>query len=292
MSIPVEVEPVQAKIERSTVTALYYYPVKSCAGIRLDEAEIVETGLRHDRELMIVESGSNEFLTQRELPRLALIHPYIEGNRVRLEAPGMASLEIEMTLEGWAEPGKVWKDTVEILDQGAEAADWLSEFLKTPVRLVRMAPGYRRRVNRDFALSPSDHVNFADGYQFLMISEESLADLNRRLPEPLPMNRFRPNIVIGGSGLSFAEDYVRRFRLGSLVFQAVKPCARCAITTTDQATGAVGKEPLKTLATFRHGPKGAMFGQNLIHENTGVLRLGDAVEVLQLQTPQKLNSWT
>ena len=290
MSIPVEVEPVRAEIERAAVTALYYYPVKSCAGIRLDAAEIVETGLRHDRELMIVESGSNEFLTQRELPRLALIHPYLEGSRLRLEAPGLSSLEIEMTFEGRAEPAKVWKDTVETLDQGAEAAGWLSEFLKTPVRLVRMAPGYRRRVNRDYALSPSDHVNFADGYQFLMISEESLADLNRRLPEPLPMNRFRPNIVIGGSGLPFAEDYVRRFRLGSLVFQAVKPCARCAITTTDQATGAVGKEPLKTLATFRHGPKGAMFGQNLIHESKGVLRVGDSVEVLQLQTPQKLNS--
>ncbi len=290
MTIASEVEPVQARIERATVTALYYYPVKSCAGNRLDEAEIVETGLRHDRELMIVKSGSNEFLTQRELPRLALIHPNIENNGVRLEAPGIAPLEIEMTLEGWAEPAKVWKDTVQALDQGADAAGWLSDFLKTPVRLVRMAPGYRRRVNQDFALSPSDHVNFADGYEFLMISEESLGDLNRRLAEPLPVNRFRPNIVIGGSGLPFVEDYVRRFRLGPVVFQAVKPCARCAITTTDQATAAVGKEPLKTLATFRRGPKGVMFGQNLIHENPGVLRVGAAVEVLQLQPPLKLNS--
>lgn len=290
MSIPVEVEPIQAQIEQATVTALYYYPIKSCAGIRLDAAEVVGTGLRHDRELMIVESGSNEFLTQRELPCMALIRPYIEGARLRLEAPGMSHLEIEMAFEGWSEPAKVWKDTVQTVDQGSPVADWLSDFMKTPVRLVRMAPNYLRQVNQEYALDPADHVNFADGYQFLIISEESLADLNRRLAEPLPMNRFRPNIVIGGSGLPFAEDYVRRFRLGSVVFQAVKPCARCVITTTNQATTVVGKEPLRTLATFRRGPKGVMFGQNLIHENTGVLRVGASVEVLQLQPPQNLNS--
>ena len=290
MSVTSEVEPVKAQVERATVTALYYYPVKSCAGIRLDEAEITETGIRHDRELMVVESGTNEFLTQRELPRMALIHPYIEGKNLRLTAPGMADLEIEMTFEGWAEPAKVWKVTVQALDQGVEAADWLSDFLKTPVRLVRMAPDYTRHVNPDYALQPGDHVGFADAYQFLLISEESLADLNRRLAEPLPMNRFRPNIVIAGSDLPFTEDYLRRFKLGSLVFQAVKPCARCAITTTNQATAAVSKEPLKTLATFRRGPKGVMFGQNLIHENTGRLRVGAPLEVLQLREPQKLKS--
>jgi uncharacterized protein YcbX len=290
MSVTSEVEPVQARLERATVTALYYYPIKSCAGIRLDEAEVIETGIRHDRELMVVESGTNEFLTQRELPRLALIHPYIEGKNLRLTAPGLADLEIEMTFEGWAEPAKVWKDTVQAIDQGPEVADWLSEVLKTPVRLVRMAPDYIRHVNRDYALQPGDRVGFADAYQFLMISEESLADLNRRLTEPLPMNRFRPNIVIGGSGVPFTEDYLRRFRLGSLVFQAVKPCARCAITTTNQVTTVVGKEPLKTLATFRRGPKGVMFGQNLIHENKGRLGVGAALEVLQLREPQKLNS--
>ncbi len=284
MTTPVQTEPVQAKINRATVTALYYYPIKSCAGIGLDEVTITETGILHDRELMVVETSSNEFLTQRELPHLALIQSYIQANRLRLEAPGMPELEIALVMKGPAEQAQVWKDTVRVLDQGREVAGWLSEYLKKDCKLVRMAPDFQRQVNQQYALSPDDQVNFADAYQFLLISEESLADLNQRLADPLPMNRFRPNIVINGSKLPFAEDYVRRFKSGSIIFQAVKPCARCVITTTDQATAKVSKEPLKTLATFRRGPNGGvMFGQNLIHENTGTLRVGAPVEVLELK---------
>lgn len=284
MTTPVQTEPVQAKINRATVTALYYYPIKSCAGIELDEATLTETGILHDRELMVVESDSTEFLTQRELPRMALIRPYIEEGRLRLAAPGMPELEIELVVEGAVEQARVWKDTVRVIDQGREVSGWLSNFLKKDCKLVRMAPDFQRQVNQQYALSPADRVGFADAYQFLMISEESLADLNRRLADPLPMNRFRPNIVISGSDLPFAEDYVRRFKLGSIVFQAVKPCARCVTTTTDQATAKVGKEPLKTLATFRRGSNGGvMFGQNLIHENTGTLRVGAPVEALEMQ---------
>jgi uncharacterized protein YcbX len=284
MTTPAHSNPVETQINRATVTALYYYPVKSCAGIRADSVQVTPTGIRHDRELMLVESGSNEFLTQRELPRMALVRPFIKENSLRLEAPGMPGLEIEMAVEGVSEQARVWKDTVRVVDQGREVARWFSDFLKKDCKLVRMVPGFTRQVNQNYALSPADRVGFADAYQFLIISDESLADLNRRLAEPLPMNRFRPNIVIGGSELPFAEDMMRRFKLGELVFQAVKPCARCPITTTDQATAQVGKEPLKTLATFRRGPKGTvMFGQNLIHENTGTLRVGAPVEVLALK---------
>lgn len=289
MTIPVEIEPLQVKINRAAITALYYYPIKSCAGIQLDEAEVTLTGIRHDRELMLVESGSNEFLTQRELPRMALIHPRIQAGRLRLTAPGMPELEIELTEADTSESAQIWKNTVQVIDQGREVSGWFSDFLKRDCKLVRMAPGFIRPVNPDYALSPSDQVGFADGYQFLIISEESLADLNRRLAEPLPMNRFRPNIVISGSEIPFAEDLMQRFKLGSLVFQVVKPCARCAITTTDQLTARVSKEPLKTLATFRRGRSGGvMFGQNLIHENTGVLRVGTPLEVLALKTDPTL----
>jgi uncharacterized protein len=284
MTTPVQTEPLQTRINQAVITALYYYPIKSCAGTPLDVAEVTLTGIRHDRELMLVRRDSNEFLTQRELPRLALIHPRIGEGRLRLEAPGMPELEIELTIDGRPEQAQVWKDTVRVIDQGREVSGWFSDFLKLDCKLVRMAPGFARQVNQHYALSPEDQVGFADAYNFLILSEESLADLNRRLAEPLPMNRFRPNIVISGSGLPFAEDLIKRFKLGSLVFQVVKPCARCAITTTNQATAKVSKEPLKTLATFRRGRGGGvMFGQNLIHENTGALRVGAQMEVLTLK---------
>lgn len=284
MTILDSTEPVQAKINRATVTALYYYPIKSCAGIETNEVEITETGIRHDRELLVVEKNTNEFLTQRELPRLALIRPILSDRHLRLNTPGMEQLDINLTSDGPVESAKIWKDTVQVVDQGREVAGWLSEFLKKDCKLVRMAPNFKRQVNQQYALSPDDQVGFADAYQFLLISEESLADLNQRMPAPLPMNRFRPNIVIGGSDLPFTEDYVRRFKLGALTFQAVKPCARCVTTTTDQSTAQVGKEPLKTLAKFRRGANGGvMFGQNLIHENTGTLRVGAPVEVLTLK---------
>jgi uncharacterized protein YcbX len=145
-----------------------------------------------------------------------------------------------------------------------------------------MAENFQRRLDPKYALSSQDQVLFADGYPFLLISEESLEELNRRLDEPLPMNRFRPNIVIKGSGLPHTEDIIKRFRLGDVILNGVKPCARCKITTTDQETTLVGKEPLRTLATYRRGADGGvMFGQNLIPENKGMLRVGDSLKIVQ-----------
>jgi uncharacterized protein YcbX len=147
-----------------------------------------------------------------------------------------------------------------------------------------MSPGFTRSVNPSYAVSESDQVGYADGFPFLLISEESLEDLNSRMAEPLPMNRFRPNIVIKGSGVPFIEDRIRQIKIGEIVFSIVKPCARCKITTTNQQTAEVGKEPLKTLATFRKVVRrGVMFGQNLIHENRGTLQVGDKVELLKLK---------
>jgi len=161
-----------------------------------------------------------------------------------------------------------------------EVAAWFSAFLHRGVRVVRKAAGVVRAVDPTYATNTTDQVGFADGYPFLLLSDESLADLNRRLAEPLPMDRFRPNIVIAGCVIPYYEDTLGRFAIGGIGFSAVKPCARCKITTVDQRTAQLGKEPLRTLATYRRSPNGGvMFGMNLIHHGTGRLTVGDRVVI-------------
>ena len=262
------------------VTALYRYPIKSCAGTPLDRAELDPRGIRHDREYLIVAAATGHFLTQRELPRMALIHPAIDGDALRIAAPGMPTIAVRPLHEGEARQVTVWRDACPAVDQGPEVAAWLSAFLGTDCRLVRMADDHVRRVDPAYATSERDQVGFADGYPLLLISQESLADLNARLPEPLPMNRFRPNVVVAGGGAPYVEDGWRRLRIGPVDFAVVKACARCTITTTDQQTAERGKEPLRTLAKYRRGRRGVLFGQNLIHAAAGELRIGDGVTVV------------
>jgi uncharacterized protein YcbX len=264
----------------SAVTGLYYYPVKSCGGTALEWAEIGPRGILRDREFMVVEAATSEFVTQRELPRLALIRPSLVDDELRLVAPGMPDLAVGVVKEGCTHQTTVWRDTCAAVDQGDEVAAWLSDYLSAECRLVRMADDVVRKVDPSYAVSDRDNVGFADGYPLLLTSEESLADLNARLAAPLPMNRFRPNVVIAGSGVAFAEDQFRTIRVGEVVFHAVKRCARCVTTTVDQATAERGTEPLRTLATYRNIGHGVLFGQNLIHEGTGVIRRGDRVEVI------------
>jgi uncharacterized protein YcbX len=263
----------------AAVTALFHYPIKSCGGVALDAAEIGPRGIRHDREFMVVEAASGLFLTQRERPRMALIRPRIADGVLYLCAPDVPVLAVEQVRAGRSRDVVVWRDRCAAVDQGDAAAGWLSAFLETDCRLVRMADEHVRRVDPAYAVEESNQVGFADGYPFLLISEESLADLNTRMQEPLPMNRFRPNIVVSG-GEPYGEDRWRRIRIGAIVFHVVKACARCVITTTDQETSARGHEPLATLATFRRSARGVLFGQNLIHTETGMIRCGDRVEVL------------
>lgn len=263
------------------VSALYIYPVKSCAGTPLDAAQVQARGFANDRRWLVVDAEWN-FLTQREIARMALIHPTVDEHCLRLSAPHVPGFELPVDQPGRRVEVSIWKDSgVGAVDQGEAAAGWLSDFLGRDVRLVRFADDYVRQVDQKYAPRESDQVGFADGYPFLVISEESLADLNSRLDEPLPMNRFRPNIVVNGAGVSFPEDGWKTIRAGEITLDLVKPCARCAITTTDQATGRRGKEPLRTLAMYRQGAKGApLFGQNAIHRGAGTLRVGDTVEVL------------
>lgn len=263
------------------VTGLYRYPIKSCAGTAVESVAVNARGVSHDRELMLVDARSGLFLTQRELPRMALIRPVIAEDVLRVEAPGVSPLRLPLLRRGDARDVVIWRDRCRAVDQGDEAAAWFGSFLGVECRLVRMAEDFRRRVDPAYETGPGDQVGFADGFPFLLISVESLADLNGRLPQPLPINRFRPNIVVRGSGVPFAEDGWRHISIGGIDFAVVKPCARCAITTTDQETAVVGKEPLATLAQFRRGERGVFFGQNLIHMGTGALHVGDAVRVLE-----------
>ena len=262
-----------------TLSSLIYYPIKACRGFEVDSSRIERMGLEHDRRVMLV-TPEGKFLTQREHPRLALVTPRLDNDTLTLSAPGFDSIQLGVQTTGTPWLVNIWKsDGVHAIDQGEEAAGWFSDWLGTPVRLVHIADGYLCKVNEKYVVSPDDHTGFADGYPILLASEESLHDLNSRLESPVPMNRFRPNIVVKGCE-AFAEDTWKRIRIGDVELAVVKPCARCVVTTIDKETLEHSKEPLKTLGKYRKHELGAIFGQNTIPLNEGRLRLGMSVEVL------------
>lgn len=255
------------------VTALHVYPVKSCAGIALADATVAVTGLVgdgvRDREWMVVDPDGR-FLTQREHPRLALVAVAAGAGGLTLRAANAAPLHVDGTPSpAPARDVVVWRSDVRGFDAGDAAAAWLSAWLRTAVRLVRFDRSHERACNPEFAGDSGAHTLFADGYPVLVIGEGSLHELNERMAgfgEPaLPMNRFRPNVVIAGLP-PFAEDHVDTLRIGAVELKLVKPCVRCQVTTTDQASGAVGIEPLRTLGGFRTDERfgGVTFGMNAI----------------------------
>lgn len=261
-----------------TVTALYRYPVKSCRGIGIERGEIGPRGFDGDRGFVIV-NENRVFLTQRDIPRLALIVPKLAETTLSLSALGTEPITLPIRRAGPIEPVTVWRDTCEAVDQGDDVANWLSGYLDRDVRLMRMADGSVRRVDPAYARQPDDQVSFADAYPFLLISQASLDDLNSRMGAPLPMNRFRPNIVVAGCE-PYAEDSWRTIRIGSVLFDVVKPCARCVTTQIDQATAKQGADPLRTLARYRLVNGGMLFGQNLIHHGPGMISAGDEVQIV------------
>ncbi len=250
------------------IASLHVYPVKSCRGIDVDSFLMTPTGPEWDRRWMIV-TAEGKFITQRTHPKMATIAIAIDGKHLRLAAPGCAPIEVPVDHAGRSWPVIVWKSECLGIDAGDSVADWLSAVLGEPLRLVRQDPARTRLANAQYA-GPDPHpVSFADSYPILMISRESLVELNRRLPDPIPMARFRPNVVIDGVA-AHAEDAMTRFRAGAIVLRGIKHCDRCPITTTDQQTGARDprQEPLRTLATYRHDYvlKGVIFGQNCVVE--------------------------
>lgn len=264
--------------ELPRLSGIHVYPIKSCAGTSVSSSDADSLGLVHDRRWMLVDEA-DVFLSQRELPKMSLIKPEINEDRLRVNAPDMTTLEVPFEPRNDSRTlARVFGDLVEVVAAEDEANRWFSEFLGIHCRLVRMPESSIRRVDPDYA-RPEDLVALADGFPFLLISEASLEELNSRLEEPLPMNRFRPNLVVRGIE-PFIEDGWKNIRIGEMAFRVAKPCARCAITTVEQTTGEKGKEPLTTLATFRKINGKVMFGQNLIHETPGSLHVGDGVEDL------------
>jgi uncharacterized protein YcbX len=261
-----------------TVSHLNVYPVKSCRGIPLLSATLDRWGIQHDRNWMVVDADGL-FVSQRTQPRLALVEPSVSPEELTLRAPEMVPLRLPVTgRAGQEREVTIWKDACRALDQGETAAEWFSRYLGQATRLVRIGASFARTVDEAFYPAGAE-VHFADGYPLLVLSLASVSDLNARLLEPVPMNRFRPNVVVDGCP-PLAEDTWKRIRIGEVTFQVTKPCARCAITTVDQATGVQGKEPLATLSTYRRGEAGVLFGQNLVHQGVGTVRVGDSVEVL------------
>jgi hypothetical protein len=243
---------------------LHVYPVKSCRGIALEEARLTEVGLEHDREWMIV-TPDGRFTTQRERPQLALVETRLTADALVLSATGHGSVSVPFDRAGDPVEATVWRDRCRAHDQGEEAARWLTAFAGRDLRLVRFDPVHRRASDPAWTGGLAALNRFSDGFALLAISRASLEDLNARLAVPLPMNRFRPNLVLDGLP-PYGEDQLEDLVVGKVRLRRAKPCARCVITTTNQATGeAEGEEPLRTLKTYRWDPvlKGVMFGQNI-----------------------------
>lgn len=260
------------------ITGLYVYPIKSLGGISLLEAEVSDRGLMYDRRWMLV--GEDQvFLSQRSHPVMALLRPEIQNDALTVYAPSGDSIRIKPKEEGQMMKVQVWDDVCDAYVYGAEVNDWFSDQLGMSARLVYMHQESRREVDPRYA-THDEIVSFADGYPFLMISEESLEDLNGRLETPIPMDRFRPNIVVRG-GKPYQEDEVKKFEAGGVMFTGAKPCARCQVITIDQQTAVSSKEPLKTLATYRRSEHKVLFGMNLLHQGSGTLRVGEALEALR-----------
>jgi uncharacterized protein len=258
-----------------TLSSIIVYPIKSCAGISVSRWEVDAFGLQFDRRWMVT-TPRGQFLTQRELPALARVHVTIASPHLRITAPGADELVTPLVpLGGRPVATRVWDHPVRVVAPDHLADQWFSDYLGYEVVLAYMPEDVVREVDRNYA-PDGGRTGFADAFPFLLIGEASLADLNSRLVEPLPMNRFRPNLVVAGSR-AFEEDRWRRLSIGGILMQVVKPCARCVVTTTDQETLVRTDEPLRTLARYRRQDGKVMFGQNVTHYRTGPLKVGDPV---------------
>jgi uncharacterized protein YcbX len=264
-----------------TLTSLFRYPLKSAAGQSLEHATVEPLGLECDRRWMAVRPDGS-FLTGRDAPSLVRVRALPGPEGLRLSAPGLPELLVPPPPADAARLDvTVWEDTCSTARASAEADRWLSEYLGQPAALVYVDARMERPVDPRYA-APEDRVGFADGFPLLLCSEASLADLNQRLLRPVPMARFRPNLVVDGCE-PFAEDGWRRLRIGTVELASVKPCARCVFTTVEPETGGYdpAQEPMRTLSTYRRTGGKVLFGQNVIVRRPGTVRLGDAVEVLE-----------
>ena len=254
----------------ASLSQINVYPVKSAAGFPVESWVLDEFGLRFDRRWAVIDS-SGVTLTQRDYASMALVRTSVRDDGLRLEAPGMPLLRLPLGSSGGSRlPVRIWNDVCDAERSGPEADTWWTAFLGEPCHMVRMP---------DETLRPAGagRVAFADAYPFLILSEASVDELNGRLERPVPMNRFRPTLVISGVE-PHAEDTWAGLRVGDDAFAIDRGCDRCVVTTIDQATAARGTEPLRTLAAYRRAPDGrVLFGQYARHLTRGRVTVGAAV---------------
>lgn len=276
------------------VSEINIYPVKSLGGISLNEAVVEKRGFQFDRRWMMTDKNS-EFFTQREFPKMATLSISIKKDCLEISDSANEKIEVPFDFEkGELKKVRVWQSVCDAFVLPENVNQWLSDRLETECQMVYMPDESEREINKFFR-QHDEIVSFADGYPFLIIGENSLNELNKRLDSKLPINRFRPNIVVSDSE-AFAEDRWKKIQIGKTVFRSTKPCARCVVTTVEQNRGEFeGKEPLKTLADFRQAKdvfpgefesldlnaNAVLFGQNLVAENFGgIIKVGDEVKIL------------
>ncbi|MBS1506154.1 MAG: MOSC domain-containing protein [Bacteroidetes bacterium] len=266
-------------MSKLVLTEIWIYPIKSLGGIRLRSAQVFEKGLKNDRRWMLIDRDNN-FLTQRVHHSMALF-TWSETNgqwSIHFKSDSIAFPFLTSGKQTTTHPlvkAKIWDDEVEVFEVSKEYSQWFSEKLNIDCRLVSFPEENLRPVDANYQIN-RENVSLADAYPFLIIGEESLADLNHRLNEPVPMNRFRPNFVFSG-GDAYAEDHWKNFSIGKNKFAAVKRCARCVLTTVNQNTGEKGVEPLATLAGYRKENNKVFFGQNVLAINHTEIHEGDEI---------------
>ncbi|MEV5599214.1 MOSC N-terminal beta barrel domain-containing protein [Streptomyces sp. NPDC052496] len=275
---------------KATVAQLTYYPVKGCAGVSVGTAEVTPAGVAHDRSFMVTD-GDGVFRSQRRDPRLVLIRPEVGdgGGRLTLRAPGVEALELVVDTAAARREVRLFKDAYQGIDQGGTVAEWLTQVLGVPSRLVRVPPEHGRVTD---GLTPGTS-GYADSSALHMLSRSSLELLHARLAEqgaaPLPMDRFRPNVVVDGWDAPHTEDRARRIAVGDTELGYAKLAVRCAVTTVDQGSGArKGPEPLRTLAGYRRvASGGVVFGAKFAVLRPGKLSVGDEVAVRSWGEPER-----
>ena len=262
------------------LSGIFIYPVKSAGEISLKSSYLEKRGLIHDRRWMIVDD-SKRFITQRTIPRMALLKTEIVENKLRLNAPGMTELQLPLfQIEGTPQIVEIWGDRCEAIATGEKAEIWISNFLGKRCNFVFMPNNTNRKVDQAYAID-KNQVAFSDGFPLLLISESSLSDLNSRVSEEITMKRFRPNLIVKNT-VPYQEDNWNTIRIGDCELQIVKPCSRCVLTTVDPETGEFsGNEPLKTLAKYRKFNGEVVFGQNLIPRSSGKIKVGMKVDILK-----------
>lgn len=262
-----------------TVSELYIYPIKSLGGIALNAATLTDRGFEYDRRWMLVD-GNDQFLSQREVTAMALLKVQLTASGLLVQNSSQPGAEFLIPFEPATNESltvTVWSNHCKAYRVSNEADAWFSKQLGLPCKLVYMPASTHRLVDSRYA-HHKEITSFSDGYPLLVISQASLDDLNSRLATPVPMNRFRPNIVFTG-GTAFQEDSMKEFEINGITLFSVKPCARCIMTTINQQTGEKAKEPLKTLSSYRMKNNKIYFGQNLLYRGTGVISIGDTITI-------------